>query len=192
MAFSCADLDRLTHEVTTAWHAGSGRDWSAPAGTLEWSCAKTADHAVDTVLAPAFFLASRRVDAYPEYGVFTPGPAVSPAVLIEALEASSRILSAVVAAAPPDTRAVLFRRPQVETGSPADFVPRGALELILHAHDVCLGLGVPFVPSSDLCGRLVAHTRSWPVWGAAAGWRTPEETPDPWGALLEASGRSPG
>ena len=191
MTFSCADLDRLTHEVATAWRAGSDRDWSVPAGTLEWSCAKTADHAIDTLLAPAFFLASRRLDGYPEYGVFTPGPTASPGVLIEALEASSRILAAVVAAAPPATRAVLFRLPQIETGPPADFVPRGALELILHAHDVCLGLRVPFAPSSDLCDRLVRHTRGWPLWGAVAGWRPLELTPDPWGALLAASGRSP-
>jgi hypothetical protein len=195
--FSCADLGRLTHEVATAWRAGSGRDWSVPAGTLEWSCANTADHAVDTLLAPAFFLASRRVDGYPEYGAFTPGPTASPGMLVEALEAlealeaSSRILAAIVTAAPPDTRAVLSRRPRVETGPPADFVPRGALELILHAHDVCLGLRVPFAPSSDLCDRLVRHTRGWPLWAAAAGWRPPEVTPDPWRALLAASGRSP-
>jgi hypothetical protein len=144
---------------------------------------------VDAVLAPAFFLASRRQDAYPEFGVFSPGPTADPGLLIEALETSSRILAAVVAAAPPDTRAVLWRRPQVETRSPEDFVPRGALELILHAHDVCLGLGVPFVPSSDLCDRLRRHTASWPMWDVSNGWRPLDLSRDPWSDLLTASGR---
>ena len=190
MTFSGADLDRLTREVVEAWRAGSDRDWSVPAGALEWSCATTADHAVDCVLAPAFFLASRRRDAYPPYGAATPGPTATPAVLIEAVETSSRILAAVVAAAPPDTRAVIWRRPQVESRGPEDFVPRGALELILHAHDISCGLGVPFAPSSDLCDRLRRHTQSWPMWHIG-GWRPLDMGSDPWRDLLTASGRRP-
>jgi hypothetical protein len=58
--FSTDDLHELSARVATAWRAGADRDSSAPAGTLEWSCARTADHAVDTLFAPAFFLASRR------------------------------------------------------------------------------------------------------------------------------------
>lgn len=191
MALSCGDLDQLTHEVVSAWRAGSDRDWSAPAGTLEWSCTKTAAHAVDTVLAPAFFLASRKQDAYPEFGVLGLEPDAAPELLVEALETSSRMLTAVVSAADPDTRAVIWRRPSIETRGPMDFVARGALELILHAHDVCVGLGVPFVPSSDLCDRLRRQTQSWPMWQSAAtgGWAPLGMAGDPWGDLLTASGR---
>ena len=91
------DLVELTGIVAAGWRAAAGRDWSVPAGTLDWSCARTADHAVDTVLAPAFFLASRRLDAYPAYGASTPGPEASPDELAGALETATRILVAVVA-----------------------------------------------------------------------------------------------
>ena len=101
--------------MADAWRSGADRDWSVPAGTLEWSCSKTADHAVDTVFAPALFLASRKLDGYPGYGMHTPGPDAAPALLVEALETAARVLVAVVGAAPADARAVIWRRPQIET-----------------------------------------------------------------------------
>ncbi|MDQ3107084.1 MAG: hypothetical protein M3Q68_04685 [Actinomycetota bacterium] len=129
--FTAEDLDELSEVVADAWLSGAEGDWSAPAGTLEWSCRATADHAVDCVYAPAFFLASRR--------------------------------------------------------PPRDFLPRGALELILHAHDVCSGLGVVFEPPPGLCERLREHTRPWPMWDL--GWKRLGSTDDPWDDLLQASGR---
>lgn len=123
--FSVADLEVLTDLVASAWNAGADRDWSAPAGTLEWSCTRTADHAVDTVLAPALFLASRRTDAYPDLGwITTMGPTATPARLVEGLHTASRVLAAVVTAADPGVRAVIWRRPHVATAPPDDFVPR--------------------------------------------------------------------
>jgi hypothetical protein len=65
-------------------------------------------------------------------------------------------------------------------------VPRAGLELILHAHDVCAGLDVPFEPPPNLCERLREHTREWPMWQF---WNELGRTDDPWGDLLEASGR---
>jgi hypothetical protein len=164
------------------------RDWSAPAGTLVWSCSRTADHAVDTVFAAAIFLASRKQWGYPEYGVNTPGSDASPALLIEALQTAGRVLSAVVSAAEPDARAIIWRQPKIETRGPADFVPRGALELILHAHDVCAGLGVAFAPTNDLCERLRHHTQLWPHWNSP-GWVPLKMTGPAWNDLLHASGR---
>ena len=188
--FTGSDLDRVTASVTGAWRAGIGGDWSAPAGTLEWSCGRTADHTVDAVLAVAFFLASRKQDGYPEWdrGVPALGPEAPPRHYVEALETVGRVLSAVIAAAEPGTRAVLWRRPRVGTGGPSDFAARGALEMILHGHDVCAGLGVPFRPPADVCRRLRDHTRTWPHW-ATPGWHPLATTDDPWADLLDASGR---
>ena len=56
--FSTGDLEIVSALAGAAWRAG----------TLEWSCTRTADHAVDTILAPAFFLASRKLDGYPALG----------------------------------------------------------------------------------------------------------------------------
>jgi hypothetical protein len=187
--FTSADLLQLTHQVGQAWTAGAGRDWSEPAGTLEWSCLRTADHAVDCVYAPAFFLASRRVDHYPDVGFdLTIGTEANPARQVESLQIATRILAAVVNEAGPDVRAVIFRRPRLLAARPQDFLPRAAVELVLHAHDVCTGLRVPFDPPGELCYRLREHTRPWPMWSTA--WATLGHSEDPWADLLRASGRS--
>jgi hypothetical protein len=186
--FSTDDLYELSASVAAAWRGGTDRDWSVPAGTVEWSCTKTADHAVDTVFAPAFFLASRKQDAYPDMGSdFTVGKDATPEQLLQRLAVATRVLAALVADASPDVRAVNFRRPQITIAPPVDIVPRGATELILHAHDVCAGLGVPFEPPADLCRRLREHTRPWPMWSVV--WQGLGKTDDPWGDLLAGSGR---
>jgi hypothetical protein len=49
VTFTCEDLEELTRLVMDAWSHGLDRDWSVRAGTLEWSCSRTAAHAVDAV-----------------------------------------------------------------------------------------------------------------------------------------------
>lgn len=186
--FTTSDLLDLGSLVATTWRSAAGRDWSVPAGTLEWTCTQTADHAVDTVWAPVYFLDSRRTDSYPGWGVFSAGADATAAQLAEAVEAAARVLAAVVDGTPADVRAILFRRPEPVTAPPADFAPRGALELILHAHDVCAGLGVPFDPPAPLCARLRDHTRDWPYWGYWDGGL--EFTDDPWRDLLRSTNRA--
>lgn len=186
--FTVNDLYDLTDLVTQTWLSAADRDWSVPAATLDWSCLRTADHAVDCVYAPAFFLASRRRDAYPDVGLdLTLGNRATPELLVQSLRIASRLLAGVINDAEPDVRAVIFRRPHVIVAPPADFAPRAAMELILHAHDVCGGLGVPFEPAPAWCRRLREHTRSWPMWSTV--WNAPETTNDPWNDLLVASGR---
>jgi hypothetical protein len=189
--FSCDDLTALTATVVDAWLRGADRDWSVPAGTLDWSCRATADHAVDTVLAPAFFLASRKQDGYPAGEPFTLGPDADAATLVEGLQTATRILLAVVQAAEPGATATIWRRPQLEVRPAADFLPRAGLELLLHAHDVCTGLGVPFSPPVDACDHLRRHTADWPFWDPEiSGWSPLTLDGDPLTDLLRAAGRS--
>ena len=68
------------------------------------------------------------------------------------------------------------------------FPARAAVELALHAHDVAVGLGVPFRPPAEVSRRLRDHTRPWPMWSIA--WGDLPETDDPWADLLTGSGRS--
>ena len=184
--FTCLDMEALTDAVADAWRSGSDRDWSAPAGGLDWTCSFTADHAVDTVSAPAFFLASRRRDDYPEGG-WSPGAGGSPDKLIEGLQIASRLLVGVVQTTPGDVRAIIWRRPQVELRGPEDFAARGGLELALHAHDVCSGLGVAFRPPTQVAEHLRQQTRDWPFWSGY--WAPLAMSGDPWEDLLRASGR---
>jgi hypothetical protein len=186
--FTTEDLCALSELVAAAWTAGADRDWSATAGTMEWSCLRTADHAVDCVYAPAFFLASRKKDGYPEAGAgLELGPDAAPVRLVESLRIATRLLAAVVNDAGSDESAAIFRFPELLIGAAVDFAPRGAMELILHAHDVCVGLQVPFEPPADLCLRLREHTRPWPMWTGE--WHGLRHTDDPWDDLLVSSGR---
>ena len=186
--FRAEELDELSELVSQAWTDAGALDWTVPAAGLDWSCLYTADHAVDCVYAPAFFLASRRTDGYPDVGAdLMLGAGATPERLVASLQIATRLLVGVVRDAAPDVRAVIFRFPQLELGEPGDFLPRAALELILHAHDVCAGLGVPFVPPTDLCLRLREHTRPWPLWTVA--WHGLPDTDDPWHDLLRGSGR---
>jgi hypothetical protein len=158
-----------------------------PAGSLDWSCLATADHAVDCVYAPAFFLASRRTDRYPEAGDdMTLGDAATPALLVDSLRLATRLLVAVVRDTPGDVEAILFARPAT-LGRPRDMPPRAALELAIHSFDVCSGLGVPFAPPPAICTRLRDHTAAWPLWGAGFAEVTPSG--DAWADLLRAAGR---
>ena len=67
--FTTTDVSVLFSYVADIWRAAADLDWSAQAGTVEWSCLQTVDHAVDCVWGPAFFLAARRRDRYPDLGV---------------------------------------------------------------------------------------------------------------------------
>jgi hypothetical protein len=180
--FTTADFDELSKLVVEAWESGLDRDWSVPAGTLEWSCFTTADHTIDCVFSYALFLASRRRDMYPPFTELHALPGAGPSDLVNGLQAVCTMLVAVVAEAGPGTEAIMWGRIG-GLGESRDFAARGGHELILHAHDVCTGLGVPFDPPRDLCERLRDHTREWPVGPEVA------PTDDPWSDLLERSGR---
>jgi hypothetical protein len=160
--FTGEDFAQLSTLVLDAWESGLDRDWSAPAGTLEWSCFKTADHTVDCVFSYALFLASQRQDAYPNFGELHALAGATPRDLLDGLRAVTTMLTAVIVTADPDARGVIWYRREAETGTPQDFAARGGLEMILHAHDVCVGLGVPFEPPPGLCARLFEHTQDWP------------------------------
>ena len=119
--------------------------------------------AVDCVFAPAVFLASRRTDRYPDMAIFTAGSDATPQKLVESLAVMCRIVVDVVAGADPATRAVLFGGSAVVTGAPADFVPRAGLELSLHAHYVCAGLGVEFEPGAEFAGHQIVALNPQPL-----------------------------
>lgn len=186
--FTPEDLEELAELVAVGWEGAASADWSARAGPLEWSCAKTADHVIDTVVAPAFFLSSRRVDDYPEGG-WSPGDDADPDRFARGLRTAARLLAATVRGSDPDAHAIIWRLPTTETRPPVDFVPRGGLELILHASDVAAGLNVEFTPPVAICERLRSHTQDWPFWTFAPGWSPLTMTGDPWADLLRASGR---
>ena len=144
---------------------------------------QTADHAVDCTLAPAFFLASRKLDGYPAGEPFTLGPDARPLDLAEAVEIRSgrRVLTGVVAAAGPDGAGDhlaappgrRLRRPR-RSELPAPVVPRVELAAGTGARSTSgLGRSRParFEPPrrGRSASRAPVATRSgWPIVGAAS------------------------
>lgn len=181
--FTPDDFDTISSLAVAAWTAGVERDWSVPAGTLEWSCLETADHVIDSVYSYAFWLATRDQEAHPYYGEVHARDGLGPASFVQGLRAVTTMLSSVIHASPEGTRAFIWGRPTLETGDVNDFAARGGLELVQHAHDVASGVGVDFQPPADVCRRLIEHTESWP-------WHSPiERTDDAWSDLLVLTGR---
>jgi uncharacterized protein (TIGR03083 family) len=181
--FTPADFETLSDLVLEAWNGAVDHDWSIPAGSLEWSCFTTADHMIDCVFSYALFFGSRKLDGYPNFGELHALEHATPRDLVDGLRAVTSMLWALTATAPPEARANIFGR-LPDTGDANDFAARGGLEMVLHAHDVCTGLGAGFDPPRDVCRRLLDHTRAWP------GNSPYESTGDPWGDLIVRSGRA--
>ena len=51
--FTADDMYELSGLVSLAWTDAADRDWSVQAGTVEWSCTRTDDYAVDCAYAVA-------------------------------------------------------------------------------------------------------------------------------------------
>jgi hypothetical protein len=183
VSFTRTDFDELSALMLDGWAAAVDLDWSVRAGPVEWSCLRTAEHVIDCVFSYALFLASGKQDGYPRFGELAALDGAGPSDMVDGLRAVTTMLSAVIAAAPADRRAVIWRRPTITLGSPDDFAARGGLELILHASDIAAGLGVALAPDAERCRRLYETTGGWP------GTVDIDPTGDPWNDLLSRSGR---
>ena len=181
--FTADDFKQLSEIAIATWEAGVDRDWSAPAGTLEWSCRATAEHTVDAVFMPALNLASRRRHAYAPFGLLLPSPDATIPDLVDCLRAVTNVLWSVIVTAEPEAIAIIRHRPEAQVAGPLDFAPRGASELVFHTYDISCGLGIPFEPPADLCRRLLPHIRGWEAQASLP------PTADSWSDLLARGGR---
>lgn len=173
----------------TAFRAAVGSDWHGPAGTLDWDCWETVEHMSDDLFAYAAQLGPRQ----PALATPVPfrceprrpgGPALAisadhesgPVGLLQVLEATGALLTAMVATSAPDPSA----DPQpFGVDDPDGFAAAvGTAEVLLHAGDVCAGLGIGWEPPGELCRRVLR--RLFPA--------APVGT-DPWLTLRWATGR---
>lgn len=167
------DLEASLDAVLETLRPATDRDWSVPAGGLEWDCRRTAEHLGDCVLSYAAQLAVRPATRYVRFLAEVTDDA-SPAEVLEFVEAGARILAATVRTSSPSVRAYH----PTGMADPEGFAAMGCVELLAHGHDVAEGLGLAFDPPRDPCARTVA--RLFP--SAPAG-------DDPWRTLLWATGR---
>jgi hypothetical protein len=183
---TAADVELAVALAADALNGALEQDWRVPAGGLDWDCRETVEHMADDLFAYAGQLGPRR----PPRETYVPfawkrrsgGPALTiftdadteNAGLVQVFEACGAFLTALVATAPPGTRAWH----PMGLADPEGFAAMGVVEVLVHMRDVAAGLEFGWTPPEELCDR-VLH-RLFP--DAPAG--TPR-----WETLLWATGR---
>jgi hypothetical protein len=157
-------------------------DWSAVAGSLEWNCWQTVDHVIDCVFSYAFQLASRAQNGFLPFQELHAMPAAQPSELVAGLRGITELLSGLLGSVPSDAEA----SDGVFTLDVDDWAVRAAYEMLLHTHDVVVGLGARFDPPAPMCAWVIASPKLWMLDRAAIA-----TIADPWEALLVGSGRVP-
>jgi hypothetical protein len=184
---TASDVESAVRLAVTALREAEAADWDAKAGSLEWSCWETVEHLADDLFAYAAqlgprrpplegevpFVWSRRKPGGPANVIFADRDA-GPAGLVQVLEASGALLTAVVRTAPATARA----HHVFGVSDPEGFAAMGVVETLVHMYDVAAGLGLGWTPDGDLCDRVLA--RLFP--------HAPTDT-DRWPTLLWATGR---
>ncbi|GHB13611.1 MULTISPECIES: VOC family protein [Streptomyces] len=164
------------------------RDWRVPAGSLEWNCWETVEHLGDDLFAYAVQLGLRKPptgtevpyrwaaerEGGPANSVFA-DPAAGSTGLLQTLEASGSLLTAMVRTALPDVRS----HHVFGLSDPEGFAAMGVVETLVHTHDVAEGLSLSWTPPADLCDRALA--RLFPD--------APDDA-DRWTVLLWSTGRA--
>ncbi len=175
MSVRTGDLVICAELATTVLKPLAGADWTRRAGDLDWSCRRTLDHMVDTMLLYGSYVA---IQARERRQPIRDGQeSASIPDLIAAVAASASMLDLICTASPPPVRA--FHPSGL---SDADgFRAMGCSELLTHTWDIARGFGIPFTAPFDLCDRI--NDRVFP-WAPDA-----DEHADRWEALLWACGR---
>ena len=174
--FAADDLDAAVSTMVTTLRPATGRDWSVPAGALEWDCWHTAEHLGDVLLSYAAQLVAQPTKRYVRF-MANADKDGSPAEVLEFAEAGGRILAATVRTAPAQVRAYH----PTGMADPEGFAGMGCVEALVHGHDIAQGLGLALDPAREVCTRVLARMFPHVVADLA--------DLDPWTALLWTTGR---
>ncbi|WP_406389217.1 VOC family protein [Streptomyces sp. NBC_00887] len=188
MPVSADDVARAVHLAVDVLKESPADNWHAPAGSLEWSCWETVEHLSDDLFAYAVQLGPRKPptgtevpyrwaaerEGGPANSIFA-DPAAGSAGLLQTLEASGALLTAMVRTTPADVRS----HHVFGLSDPEGFAAMGIVETLVHTHDIAEGLSLSWAPPADLCDRVLA--RLFP--GA------PDDE-DRWAVLLWSTGRA--
>ncbi|MFG3702705.1 hypothetical protein ACGF5C_33270 [Micromonospora sp. NPDC047620] len=182
------DVTRTAELARETLAAATHLDWQKPAGDLEWSCWETVEHMSDDLFVYAAQLGpanpstsahvpfgwQRRRSGGPPLTIFV-DPGEGPSGLVQVFETCGAMLAAMVDAAPPDRLSFHAYGPS----NPSGFAAMGVVEVLVHMHDVAVGLDLTWSPPADLCtGALRRLFPSAPSDG------------EPWPTLLWATGRA--
>jgi len=126
-------------------------DWQVPAGSLEWSCWKTAAHVAHDLLAYAGQVAARATAEYLPFDLVI-APEAAPRELLGVVSASGRLLSSAVAHAGAGPVAWHWGMSDA-----AGFAAMGVAEALVHTYDITQGLAVAWLPPEPLSELVVAR-----------------------------------
>jgi hypothetical protein len=177
---TAADVEHAVHLAVATLSEAGARDWSAKAGSLGWDCWETVEHLADDLFSYAVqlgpknppldthvpFAWSRKRPGGPANAVFADRDA-GPAGLMQVLEASGALLTAIVRTTPTTARSHHI----FGAADPEGFAAMGIVETLVHVHDIAEGLDIGWVPPADLCDRVLARlfpdaptdTGRWPT-----------------------------
>ena len=127
------------------------RDWQVPAGSLQWSCWRTAAHVAHDLLSYAGQVAGRATAGYLPFDLVI-APGAAPRELLHVVAACGRLLSGAVASA--GTGPVAWHWGMSDA---AGFAAMGVAETLVHTYDITQGLAVPWLPPEPLCQVVVAR-----------------------------------
>ncbi|WP_307866013.1 maleylpyruvate isomerase N-terminal domain-containing protein [Streptomyces smyrnaeus] len=121
------------------------RDWTVPAGGLEWSCRAALDHLALGLIGYAGLLIARPTDRY--ITLFASLDAQAPvAHCLEGLHIATVVLRSAVREAPATVRAW---HPWGHSDA-SGFAAMGLAELTVHTFDIGRGLGLELRPSNEV------------------------------------------
>ena len=176
MTVTADDLDSVISCVMSGLLPITDRDWSVPAGTLEWDCWHTAEHIGDCLLSYAWQLAVQPSGRYVR-AIATAEKDASPAEVLEFAVTGGRVLASMVRT----SRAHVRAYHPAGMADPEGFAGLGCHEALLHGNDIARGFGLSLDPPRDVCRRVLAR-----IFPQASAELTGS---DPWIALLWAGGR---
>lgn len=153
------------------------RDWSVPAGDLEWSCRRALDHIVDVPIFLGGNAAMRSTSRVKPVRNGDPNADIPD--LLDAVVTSATMLERICAGMNPDDRGF---HPAGQADAEG-FRAQGCAEILQHTYDIANGFGESFRAPQELCARIVARLFPWAP--------DASEHADRWEALLWSAGRIP-
>jgi hypothetical protein len=145
------DVEDAVAEMVAVLTPNDELDWLVPAGSLEWSCWKTAAHVAHDLAAYAQQVAGRVTDGYLPAGLFVK-PDASPQEVLAVATTCGRLLSYAVTSAPAGPVAWHWGMSDA-----AGFAAMGMAETLVHTYDITQGLGVAWLPPESLSQLVVAR-----------------------------------
>ena len=144
-------VDAAVAEMLAVLTPRADVDWHARAGSLEWTCWRTAAHVAHDLLSYAGQLAGRAADGYLPFDLVI-APGAPPRDVLQVVSACGRILSLAVASA--EAGPVAWHWGMSDA---AGFAAMGVAEALVHTYDITQGLGVDWLPPEPLCQVVVAR-----------------------------------